>query len=250
LFGIKRKKIPGHEFAGQIEEIGKKVTEFSIGDKVFGTTTGLDVGANAEFVCVPETWDKGVITHMPPGVTYDDAAALPVGGMTALSILNKGNIRGGQKVLIYGASGSVGTYAVQLAKHFGAHVTGVCSSRNLALVKNLGADHVIDYTEEDYTDSNRNYDVVFDTVGKTSIQVAKKVLTVNGIFLTVQKPTQEDLKNLIIIKRLLEKGKIKPVIDMVYRLGDTANAHRYVETGRKRGNIVISMTPHSSGVVI
>jgi len=243
LFGIKRKKIPGHEFAGRIEEIGKDVTQFSVGEKVFGTTTGLSKGANAEYICVPEKWDKGVVARMPPDATYEEAAALPVGGMTALTILNQGNIQNGQRVLVYGASGSVGTYAVQLAKYQGAHVTGICSSRNVDIVKDLGADQVIDYTEENYTESGQLYDVVFDAVGKIAEQEAKIVLTEKGIFLTVQKPTQENLRNLKILRGLLKKGKIKPVIDLNYRLGNTANAHRLVEAGHIRGNIVISVTP-------
>jgi NADPH:quinone reductase-like Zn-dependent oxidoreductase len=250
LFGIKRKKIPGHEFAGRIEEIGKDVNRFSVGDKVFGTTTGLSRGSNAEYVCVPEKWDKGVVARMPTDATYEEATALPVGGMTALTILNQGNIQNGQRVLIYGSSGSVCTYAVQLAKYQGAHVTGVCSSRNVDIVKDLGADQVIDYTEEGFIESDQLYDVVFDAVGKIAEQEAKIVLTENGIFLTVQKPTQESLRNLKILSDLLEQGKIKPVIDTFYRLGDTANAHRFVEAGHKIGNIVISMTPQGSGVVI
>lgn len=243
LSGIKRKKIPGQEFAGRIEGIGKNVTRFSVGDKVFGTTTGLSLGSNAEYVCVPEKWDKGVVARMTSDATYEEAAALPVGGMTALTFLNQGNVQNGQRVLVYGASGSVGTYSVQLAKYKGAHVTGVCSSRNVYIVKDLGADQVIDYTEEDYADSGKNYDVVIDAVGKISDQEAKHVLTESGRFLTVEKPTQESLRNLKILIGLLEQGKIKPVIDMTYRLGDTANAHRYVEAGHKRGNIVISVTP-------
>jgi NADPH:quinone reductase-like Zn-dependent oxidoreductase len=242
LFGIKRKKIPGHEFAGRIEEIGKDVTQFSVGEKVFGTTTGLSLGSNAEYVCVPEKWDKGVVAHMTSDATYEEAAALPVGGMTGLTILNQGNVQKGQRVLIYGASGSVGTYAVQLAKFKGAHVTGVCSSRNVDIVKDLGADQVIDYTEENYIESGQVYDVVFDVVGKTTEREAKNVLTKEGNFLTVKNTTQDNLKNLKILRGLLGQGKIKPVVDTLYRLGDTANAHRFVEAGHNRGNIVISMT--------
>jgi len=242
LFGFQRKKILGHEFAGRIEEIGKDVTEFSKGEKVFGTTTGLDVGANAEYVCVPEKWDKGVVARMPSDATYEDAAALPVGGMTALTILNRGNIQNGQRVLVYGASGSVGTYAVQLAKYLGTHVTGVCSSRNVDLVKDLGADLVIDYTEKDYGEGGQIYDVVFDAVGKITTHEAKNVLTDDGRFLTVQKSAPENLKNLRVLRDLLEQRKIKPVIDWTYRLEETASAHRYVETGCKRGNVVISVT--------
>jgi NADPH:quinone reductase-like Zn-dependent oxidoreductase len=242
LFGVKKKRIPGHEFAGVVEEIGEVVTKFKPGDKVIGTTTGLSVGANAEFVCVPESGNKGVIVHMPSEATYQDAAPLSVGGMTALSILKKGNIQPGDKVLIYGASGSVGTYAVQLAKYMGAQVTGVTSTRNVGLVKKLGADKVIDYTQDDFENSGEFYDLVFDAVGKITEQESSRVLKENGQFQTVQKPVKEDLDNLIRIRELFEQGYIKPVIDTIYRLEDTANAHRYVETGRKKGNVVISIT--------
>lgn len=249
LFGIKRKEIPGHEFAGVVEKTGKEVKQFKPGDKVFGTTTGLKVGANAEYVCVPEKWSKGVLGEMPENAAFDEAAALPIGGMTALDILKKGNIQPGHKVLIYGASGSVGTYAVQLAKHYyGAEVTGVCSTTNIDLVYSLGADYVIDYTQEDFKNIGQTYDVIFDAVGKISKSNVKDMLSENGIYLTVQTSTKELVEDLLILKDLFEKKEIKPVIDQRFSLEQTAEAHRYVESGRKKGNVVITVISHENGV--
>lgn len=242
LFGVRRKKIPGHEFAGEIESVGADVKRFRVGDQVFGTTTGLSVGANAEYVCLPEEWAAGVLAIKPVNISYEEAAALPVGGMTALYILQKGNIRSGRKVLIYGASGSVGTYAVQLARHhFGAEVTGVCSTANVDLVKSLGADQVIDYTRENVTQEGQIYDFVFDAVGKFSSAQRKSSLKENGAFLTIQSTTKEEIENLVSLKELVEAGKLKAVIDRRYPLEQVAEAHRYVETGRKKGNVVITV---------
>lgn len=242
LFGVRRKSIPGHEFAGEIEAVGVNVKRFKAGDQVFGTTTGLSVGANAEYVCLPEAWDGGVLAIKPDKISYEEAAALPVGGMTAFYLLKKGNIQPGQKVLIYGASGSVGTYAVQLARyHFGAEVTGVCSTANIELVKSLGADQVIDYTKEDVTQNGQIFNVVFDAVGKLSASQRDNLLKEKGAFLTVQSTTSEENENLNTLKKLVETGKIKAVIDRRFPLEQVAEAHRYVESGRKKGNVVITV---------
>ena len=242
LFGIRRKRIPGHELAGVIEEVGAKVKQFKVGDQVFGTTTGLSVGANAEYVCLPEEWETNVLTVMPSNITFDEAAAIPVGGMTALQILRRAKIQSGQKVLVYGASGSVGTYALQIAKHLGAEVTGVCSTKNVDLVKSLEADKVIDYTKEDFTESGETYDVIFDAVGKSLPEQDKKSLKPNGCRLSVQTSTKEASELFLFLKELVEAGKIKPVIDRRYSLEQTAEAHRYVEAGHKKGNVVITVT--------
>ncbi len=242
LFGVRKKKIPGHEFAGEIEATGSGVSQFGTGDQVFGTTTGLKVGANAEYVCLPEEWAAGVLAIKPFNSSYEEAAALPVGGMTALYILRKGNIRSGQKVLVYGASGSVGTYAVQLARyHYGAEVTGVCSMANVELVKSLGANQVIDYTKDDFTKNGQTYDVVFDAVGKISASQSKSVLKENGSYLSIQTTTSENTEDLITIRELVEAGKVRAVIDRLFPLEEVAEAHRYVETGHKKGNVVITV---------
>jgi NADPH:quinone reductase-like Zn-dependent oxidoreductase len=237
--GFKLKKIPGHEFAGYIVSVGRNVKRFKKGDHVFGTTTGLTYGANAEYVCVPEDWKHGVVVEKPANVTYEEAAVVPIGGLTALQILRQGNIKKGQKVLIYGASGSVGTYAVQLAKYYGAEVTGVCSTSNLEMVRSIGADKVIDYTKEDFRKNGATYDVIFDAVRKIKESSCQKSLKDGGVFLSSRISTSEEFEDLLFLKELVESGRIRPVIDRRYPLDQTIEAHRYVDKGHKKGNVVI-----------
>ena len=261
VFGISKPKQPilGSELAGVIESVGKDVRKFKVGDQVFAFSDA-SMGCHAEYKCMPQ---DGAVVLKPPSLSYDEAAALSFGGTTALDFLRRGKLQSGEKVLVNGASGGVGTAAVQLAKHFGADVTGVCSTANMELVRSLGASHVIDYTKEDFTQNGETYDVIVDTVGTAPFSRSKDSLKAGGRLLMVLAglpdmlqipwvsmtsskkviagPVAVRTEDLRFLAGLAQAGEFKPVIDRRYPFEQIAEAHRYVDTGRKKGNVIITL---------
>jgi len=252
-----RRRILGGELAGEVEAVGAAVTEFAVGDHVFGTS-GATLGGHAEYLCRRES---GLIAHKPADLSFEEAAAVPDGALSALTCLRRANLRAGQTIVVYGASGSIGTAGVQLARHFGADVTAVCNTKNLELVRSLGADRVIDYTQADFTKNGQTYDVVFDAVGKLTFRRCRGSLKSGGIYVATDglrnlplglwtrfgdKKVSLPLPNwkqedLLFLKELIESGRYRPVIDRVYPLEDVVEATRYVETGQKTGNVVLTL---------
>jgi NADPH:quinone reductase-like Zn-dependent oxidoreductase len=254
--------ILGQELAGEVESVGKDVTRFKQGDAVFGTT-GFGLGAHAEYKCLPENPKETALAAKPTTLTYEEAAGVPIGGLEALHFMRRANIQRGQKVLIFGAGGSIGTFAVQIAKYFGAEVTGLDSTSKLDMLRLIGADHVIDYIREDFTKSGKTYDVILDVVGKSPFSGSVNSLTPTGRYLLANPSTSnmirggwisrnsskkvifgaasQSTEDLMFLKELIEAGTIKPVVDKCYPLEQTAEAHRYVEQGLKKGNVIITI---------
>jgi len=250
LFRARRNLIPGLEIAGVVESTGRNVTSFKTGDPVFALT-GFNLGGYGEYCCLPEKVKrgeverKGLVIPKPANLSFGEAAVIPAGGLTALKNLQKANISNGQRLLINGASGSLGTYAVQLARYFGAEVTAVCSGRNVELVKSLGADYVIDYTKEDFTKTGNTYDIVYDAVMKSNVSRCRNILNRGGIFLNNNRLPKITEADLLLLKELAESGAVKPVVDRIYPIDEVVEAHRYVDTGRKRGNVILINHCHS-----
>ncbi|WP_022883739.1 NAD(P)-dependent alcohol dehydrogenase [Glaciibacter superstes] len=244
-FTPKKDLVLGLEVSGVVESIGNAVTNFKEGDEVFAFT-GFGLGGNAEYRCLPAgvgtPHRKGLVAPRPENVTHEESAAVPAGGLTALKNLQKAGIREGQRILINGASGSLGTYAIQLAKHYGAEVTAVCSTRNLDLVKSLGADKVIDYSKEEFTQTHDEYDVVYDAVMKSSASLCRGILKQRGVYLNNTRISGPEHADLLLLKDLVEQGRLKPVLDGTYSIDDIADAHRYVDSGRKRGNVALTVS--------
>ena len=276
MFGFRKPKKPilGMELAGKIESVGKEVKNYKKGDQIYGTTTGLSTGAYAEYISIPEKplstgmFGANAISLKPSNMEYTEAAAVPIGGLTALFFLRKAKIQRGQKVLIYGASGCVGTFAVQFAKYFGAEVTGVCSTSNVEMVRSLGADKVIDYTREDFSKEGVIYDIIFDTVGKSSFSKCKRSLKKKGYYLeamiklshvlrgkfssinVIFGGATESKEDLDFLKDLIENGKIRSVIDRSYPIEQITEAHSYVDKGHKKGNVVITVNSDQKPILI
>lgn len=241
LFKPTRVKILGFELAGVVEALGKGVTAYKPGDAVFASC-GFKFGGYAEYRCLPV---DDHIALKPSTMTFEQAAAVPVGGLTALRFLNAAGLKAGERILVYGASGSVGTFAVQIAKAMGAEVTAVCSTTNMDLVKSLGADVVVDYTRDDFTRLSTPFDVVFDTVGKASKKACKSVLKPGGKFVSVTGSPKSGSRDLLELKERIESGKVRSVIDRVYTLEQIREAHAYVESFRKKGNVVVRVAAGS-----